>query len=185
MSPPGVWTICEYRLSTPVSATTRRTEYHTWHRRRSLARAAPAPPIGQRCASPRVDRPAPWRLVSPALLSHEQQSVPAGLSLTPSSPWDELGNYIEVEPRFCSSPLRKSRSATPSSTGHRARMCAICTFGWRPDLTRDRPPSGRKRGVSRRPRQGRCQGCPHSSAPEATIGPNPLSPFLMEQQRER
>jgi len=31
---------------------------------------------------------------------------------------DELGNYIEAEPGFCSSRLRKSRSVTPSSAGH-------------------------------------------------------------------
>jgi hypothetical protein len=62
---------------------------------------------------------------------------------------DELGNYVEAEQGFCSSRLRKSRSVTPSSAGHRATRCAICTFGWRPSLTPGRFPSGRTRELER------------------------------------
>ena len=73
----------------------------------------------------------------------------------------QLGNYIEVEPGLCSSRLQKSRSGMPSSAEHRATMCAICPFGWRPDLTRGRFPSGRLPQLSEAHRARRRQALPN------------------------
>jgi hypothetical protein len=90
---------------------------------------------------------------------------------TPGS--DELGNYIEAEPGFCSSRLRKSRSVTPSSAGHRATMCAICTFGWRPSLTPGRFPSGRVatiRSPARRTAQSVVEQPPRPASPHCCKG---------------
>ena len=108
--------------------------------------------------------------------------------------WDELRNYIEVqEPRFCSSLFRKSRSVTSSSAGHRAMMCAICTFGWRPSLTPGRFPSGRTAGATARvtatlpqPHERAVVGSKPTTCGEAEVAAEPIGSEItvaLDEQR--
>ena len=62
-----------------------------------------------------------------ALRRAEAGAKPRGCAL------DELGNYTEAEPGFCSSRLRKFALPNAVLRRHRTTMCVICTCGWRPN----------------------------------------------------
>ena len=95
--------------------------------------------------APRSAAPTRRHRRSQRLLCLAEQKVTRSLTRAPGK--DEVGNYIEAEPAFCSSRVRKSGSVTPSSAGTEPRMCAIRTCGWHPNRRLVRCPSGRDGAV--------------------------------------